>query len=105
MTIQQEGSGTFTETIVGTFAFDYLDQNGNPDNDSDAVGNFTEWDGGTGLFDQNGNPIGKGEESSTLNGRGTNVDSGASFSFHNNSHAVFDSFGNPKLAFSNSHCG
>src|SRR5438552_3661559 len=57
ITIQPDGKGHFTETEVGTFAFDYLDQNGNPDGHVDATGRFTEWDGGNGYFDQNGNPI------------------------------------------------
>lgn len=70
ITIQPDGKGHFTGTEVGTFSFDYLDQNGNPDNDVDASGRFTEWDGGNGFFDQNGNPIGKAEMTFTLNESG-----------------------------------
>jgi hypothetical protein len=105
ITIQPDGKGHFTETEVGTFSFDYLDANGNPDNDVDASGRFTEWDGGNGYFDQNGNPIGQTEVTFTLNGQGTYTDSGASFSFHNNGHAMTDKLGNPKVEFFKAHCG
>src|SRR5712691_2658153 len=97
-TIQPDGPGHFTETDRGTFAFDTL-VNGHGDGDVDATGTFVNWDGGNGLFDRHGNPIGKGELGFTLNGSGTDLDTGATFHFHNNAHALFDQFWNPKLDF------
>jgi hypothetical protein len=104
VTVFQDGTGHFTETDRGTFQLDYLDPNGNPDGDVDAQGTFVTWDGGNGLFDQNGNPIGKAEISFTLNGSGTNLDSGASFRFHNNGHVLTDPNGVVKLSFFKAQC-
>jgi hypothetical protein len=104
LVVQADGVGHFTETEVGTFAFDYLDENGNPDGQIDATGRFTEWDGGNGLFDEEGNPIGKAEFTFTLNGKGTRLATGESFSFHALAHATFDQLGNPKVAFEKAHC-
>jgi hypothetical protein len=100
LTVFADGTGHFTETEHGTFAFDYDP----PDGQIDATGTFVNWDGGNGLFDQDGNPIGKGEVGFTLNGQGTYTDSGVGFKFHNNAHSVFDEFGNPKLDFFKAHC-
>ena len=105
LTIQPDGKGHFTETEVGTFSFDYLDQNGNPDGHVDATGRFTMWDGGNGYFDQDGNPIGQAEVTFTLNGRGTYSDTGTPFHFHNNAHLMTDQVGNPKVEFFKAHCG
>ena len=104
LSLFQDGSGHFTETDRGTFTLDYIEQNSKPDGDVDASGTFVDWDGGNGFFDQNGNPTGKGEQSFTLNGSGTFTDSGAPFRFHNNGHAVFDQFANPKIMFFKAHC-
>ncbi len=101
--VQPDGTGHFTETDRGTFAFDTF-VNGAPDGDTDFSGGFVSWDGGNGLFDQNGNPTGKGEMSFTLNGSGTNLDTGAPFRFHNSGHAVFDQFANPKVEFFHAQC-
>ena len=103
--IQPDGKGHFTDTEVGTFSFDYLDQNGNPDGHVDATGRFTMWDGGNGYFDQDGNPIGQAEVTFTLNGRGTYSDTGTPFHFHNNAHFMTDQVGNPKVEFFKAHCG
>ena len=37
ITLMQDGTGHFTETDRGTFQFDYLDPNGNPDGDVDGA--------------------------------------------------------------------
>jgi len=98
-TILPDGTGHFTATSRGTFSFDLLPTDGVPD----ATGTFTNWDGGNGLFDQDGNPIGKAEFAFTLNGRGTRSD-GTPFSFHNNGHAVLDANAMVKVAFFKAHC-
>jgi len=100
-----DGVGHFTETDVWTFQLDYLDENGNPDGQIDATGRFTEWDGGNGLFDEEGNPIGKAEFTFTLNGKGTLLATGESFSFHALSHANFHQFGDLKVSFDKAHWG
>jgi len=100
VTVFDDGTGHFTETEHGTFTFDYDP----PDGITDASGSFVEWDGGNGKFDDNGNLIGKGEMTFTLNGQGTYTDSGANFKFHNNAHVVTDELGNVKLAFFKAHC-
>jgi hypothetical protein len=103
VTLFADGTGHFTETSHGTFAFDRLNAAGNPDG-VDATGTFTDWDGGNGLFDDQGNPIGKAEFAFTLNGRGTNLADGSTFRFHNNGHLVADPTGAVKLSFFKSHC-
>lgn len=98
-TILPDGTGHFTETSRGTFSFDLLPTDGVPD----ATGTFVDWDGGNGMFDQDGNPIGKAEFAFTLNGRGTRAD-GSTFSFHNNGHVVTDADAHVKVAFFKAHC-
>src|SRR5438132_1321701 len=64
LVVQSDGVGHFTETSVGWFSLDLLPADGV----ADATGHFVSWDGGNGLFDNHGNPIGRAEQSFTLNG-------------------------------------
>jgi hypothetical protein len=95
-----DGTVHATETSRGTFSFDASPADG----DADASGTYTSWDGANGLFDQNGNFVGRGEQSFTLNGRGTNADDGSTLRFHNNGHARADSFGNVVQQFFKAQC-
>jgi hypothetical protein len=89
-----DGTGHFTGTLRGTFSVEALPADGI----RDATGRFVERFGGNGLLLEEGGAIGKGEGSSTLNGKGTNAD-GSTFRFHQNGHTVFDAGGVPKLDF------
>jgi hypothetical protein len=82
----------------------HVDALGNPVDGAYANGRFTMWDGGNGMFDENGNLVGKAEQTATLNGNGTRTD-GSTFKFHNDSHITTDDIGDPKVAFFHAHCG
>lgn len=103
LTVLGNGTGHFTETSTGTFAFDYLGTNGKPDGVIDGTGRFTEWHGANGTFGDDGNPLGKAEFAFTLNGKGTRSD-GTVFRFHNNGHVNFDPAGHMRAEFFKSHC-
>lgn len=94
-----DGTVHVTGTLRGTFSVDLLPTDGT----ADATGSFTVWFGSNGQMTEDGTAFGKAETTLTLNGKGTTAD-GVSFSFHNNSHAVFDAAGNVKLEFFKSHC-
>jgi hypothetical protein len=90
-----DGTVEFTSTIVGTF----VTSNG-------ESGNFTNWDGGTGSIDQNGNPTGAAQFGQTLDGRGITA-AGQPFTFHSSSHLLLGPTLALKQSFANVHanCG
>jgi hypothetical protein len=99
-----DGTVHFTGLLHLTLVIDLLDpQTGLPDGSPDATGTATDAFGGNGALNEDGTAFGKGEDSFSLNGRGTNAD-GSRFNFQLSGHHVFDSAGNLKLDLFRAHC-
>lgn len=97
-----DGRGQFTDTLNGTIVAYLVDAQGNPTSTVDSTGSFTSWDGGSGFFDESGNPIGKSVFTDTFDTRQT-TSSGQMFTAHVNGQTLTNPLGLIKLAFLNVH--